>query len=70
MRSARTILSFLAILPSALTPAVWLWLHYHYGSSPQGQSLCSNLTILYLVATTILAILGRAWARPFPWSGR
>jgi hypothetical protein len=61
-------LAFLPILLSALTPAVWLWLHYRYGATTQGQALCSNLTILYLVATTILAIVARAWARPFPWS--
>jgi hypothetical protein len=60
----RDFLGFLPILPSALTPAVWLWLHHHYADTPQGRALCSNLTVLYLVLTVILALVGRAWSAP------
>jgi hypothetical protein len=60
----RPILAFAPIAPSALTPALWLWLHYHYGSTPQGQALCSNVTGLYAVAAAVLAIVGRAWVTP------
>ena len=60
----RRTLAFLPILPSALTPAVWLWLHYTLAPSPQGRALCDNLTILYAVVTAILAIVGRSWLAP------
>lgn len=58
----RSIVGFLPIAPSALTPAVWLWLHYHLSQNPQGRALCGNLTLLYLVVTAVLAVVGRAWA--------
>jgi hypothetical protein len=57
----RSILGFLPVIPSALTPTVWLWLHFHYGDTPQGRALCGNLTILYVVLTAALAIVGRTW---------
>jgi hypothetical protein len=60
----RRILAFAPIVPSALTPAVWFWLNHHYGSTPQGSALCSNLTVLYAVATAVLAIVARAWMAP------
>ncbi|QDN94969.1 hypothetical protein FNV58_01155 (plasmid) [Streptomyces sp. RLB1-9] len=60
----RPILAFAPIVPSALTPAVCLWLHFRYGSTPQGSALCYNLTGLYAVVTVVLAVVGRAWVAP------
>jgi hypothetical protein len=60
----RTILAFAPIAPSALTPAVCMWLHFRYGSTPQGSALCYNLTGLYAVSAVGLAIVGRAWVTP------
>jgi hypothetical protein len=60
----RSILAFAPIAPSALTPAVWLWLHFHLSNTPQNRALCDNLTVLYAVCTAVLAIAGRAWTAP------
>lgn len=56
----RFVRAFLPVMPTLLTPLVWLGLNCH-ATTAQGYALADNLTALYFILAVIAAMVARAW---------